>query len=171
MEGFWLLLGHLVGDYIVQNDWMAANKSNPHPGLKPSWSDGAPNPSDREQFRAWMDERNARMDAEDWDGWPARRSKWIVGHFACTIHCLIYTLAIWSCSFWWMPWWGLAVCFVAHWFIDRFRLAGRWMRNVSGQKQFAANFSPPNLPWGVIVVDNTFHLLTLGLIHSLSGGF
>lgn len=28
MESFGLILGHLVGDYIVQNDWMAANKTS-----------------------------------------------------------------------------------------------------------------------------------------------
>jgi hypothetical protein len=27
MDGFALLLGHLVGDYIVQTDWMANNKT------------------------------------------------------------------------------------------------------------------------------------------------
>lgn len=27
MIGFALLVGHMVGDYIAQNDWMAANKS------------------------------------------------------------------------------------------------------------------------------------------------
>lgn len=26
MNGFGLLCGHLIGDYILQNDWMAANK-------------------------------------------------------------------------------------------------------------------------------------------------
>lgn len=30
MEGFAILVGHLVGDYILQNDWMASNKTNPH---------------------------------------------------------------------------------------------------------------------------------------------
>jgi hypothetical protein len=29
VNGFGLLIGHLVGDYIFQNDWMAANKVNP----------------------------------------------------------------------------------------------------------------------------------------------
>lgn len=28
MEGFSLLLGHLLGDYIFQNDWQAANKTS-----------------------------------------------------------------------------------------------------------------------------------------------
>lgn len=163
MEGFWLLMGHLVGDYLIQNDWMAANKTTPHPGRS------CPPIEEDERYLTGLgaDAINASLVKQH----AAKVRAWYRGHFACTIHCLLYTSSVFAFSFWWMPWWGLAVCFVAHWFIDRFRLAGRWMRNVSGQKQFAANFSPPNLPWGVIVVDNTFHLLTLGLIHSLSGGF
>jgi hypothetical protein len=31
MIGFGLLIGHLAGDYILQNDWQAANK------IKPGW--------------------------------------------------------------------------------------------------------------------------------------
>lgn len=34
MVGLSLILAHLVGDYVVQNDWMASNKSNPYPGFK-----------------------------------------------------------------------------------------------------------------------------------------
>jgi len=112
MESFGLLTGHLIGDYIVQNDWMAANK-----------------------------------------GMPQK-----VGHLACTVHCLCYTLAVWACSFWWVPWWGLAICFAVHWPIDRWRLAGWWMRNVSGQAGFA---NGPLAPWSIIIVDNVFHLATL----------
>jgi hypothetical protein len=29
IDGFGLLCGHLVGDYILQNDWQAGNKTNP----------------------------------------------------------------------------------------------------------------------------------------------
>jgi len=32
MEGFHLLLGHLVGDYILQNDWMAQRKAGQYRG-------------------------------------------------------------------------------------------------------------------------------------------
>ncbi len=110
MIGFGLLCGHLVGDYIVQNDWMAAGKT--------------------------------------------QRS------LPCTVHCLLYTLAVWGCSFWWMPLWGLAVCFAVHWPIDRFRLAAWWMRNVSGQAFFASK-EHLMFPWSIVVVDNTAHLLTL----------
>ena len=138
MEGFGLLVGHLLGDYILQNDWMASNKTNPLPILSgnsclepllPSYQDAA--------------------------------RKWRTGNLACLVHCVLYTLAVWSCSFWWMPLWGLMFCFAVHFPVDRFRLAGWWMRNVSGQAAFA---NGPLAPWSIIVVDNTFHLLTLFLI-------
>lgn len=142
MEGFWLLLGHLIGDYVVQNDWMAKNKVNPHPSTL-----------------------NV-CDASKVEFWEEAEQKWSLGHFACTVHCLFYTLAVWACTFWWMPWWGLLACFLVHWPVDRFRLARRWMCNVSGQKQFAEG---PLSPWSVIIVDNIFHLLTLGVIASVAG--
>ena len=91
MDGFGLLVGHLIGDYIVQNDWMAANKTNCNPG-----SNG-----DR-----WCKENNKGY-LDYWD----TRDKWIEGHIACTIHCLLYTLSVWVCSFWWLPWWGVVACF------------------------------------------------------------
>lgn len=157
MEGFMLLLGHLIGDYVVQNDWQAANKTNAMPdGSRPCthWNDGigagGVTPGT----------------PEDRDAWDAVWWKWMTGHLACTVHCLLYTLAVWACSFWWMPWWGTVACFIVHWPTDRFRLAGRWMRNVSGQKAFATG---PLSPWSVIVVDNTWHLLTLGVIAALAG--
>lgn len=159
MTGFWLLLGHLIGDYIVQNDWMAANKANAYPGPRPGsyhphcFSDGAVGC----EFVPCPD-RTA--------GWLSASRSWRIGHAACTVHCLMYTLAVWSCSFWWMPWWGLVVCFAAHWPVDRLRLAGRWMRNVSGQAGFAAG---PLAPWSVVVVDNVFHLIVLGLIAAAAG--
>ncbi len=120
MNGFALLLAHLVGDYIVQWDWLAANKTVPG-------------------FR---------------------------GLLACTVHCWLYTVAVWAFSWWWMPWWGPALCFAAHWPIDRFRLARVWMIRVSGQAAFATG---PLAPWSVIVIDNVFHLLTLYGIALLAG--
>ena len=132
MDGFGLLIGHLIGDYIVQNDWMAANKS---------------------YRRQWRSPSDPRIQDE--------MAAWKKGHLACTLHCLLYTLAVWACSFWWMPWWGLLVCFAVHWPIDRFRLARLWMERVSGQKAFATG---PFSPWSIIVVDNVFHLMTLFVI-------
>lgn len=151
MDGFGLIVGHLVGDYVLQNDWMAANKTNPSPGREPGYVRGA-------EGGGYI---FIRGDANEWLSWSERRNKWMLGNLACTLHCLLYTLAVWACSFWWMPWWGLVVCFLAHWPVDRFRLARSWMINVAGQSSFATG---PLSPWSVIVVDNTFHLLTLFLI-------
>lgn len=149
MDGFFLLVGHLVGDYVVQNDWQAANKTNPPIGFAHTCTSGdGSDPENCETFRKDFKRRA------------------MTGHLACTVHCLLYTLAVWACSFWWMPWWGAVACFAVHWPLDRFRLAGRWMRNVSGQKAFATG---PLSPWSIIVVDNTFHLATLGVIAAIAG--
>lgn len=153
MEGFGLLIGHLVGDYIFQNDWQAKNKTSGHPGPEPGVGylpDGSP-----------IVAKESPSLMLDLQAWRERRAAWTRGHLACTVHCLLYTIAVFLCSFWWMPMWGLAVCFVLHWPIDRFRLAGRYMRNVSGQRDFATGvFSP----WSIIVVDNVIHLATLFVI-------
>ncbi len=163
MSGFSLLLGHLVGDYIVQNDWMAANKVNPNPGRAPddvarsSFCDGSVVGTEE----GCRPEGIARLVQ-----WEARSVAWELGHVACTVHCLLYTLSVWAFSFWWMPWWGLLACFVIHWPVDRFRLAKWWMVNISGQSAFATG---PLSPWSFILVDNIFHLLTLFVIALLAG--
>lgn len=160
MVGFGLLCGHLLGDYILQNDWMAANKVNPHPGPFPEYTVGADS-TDLPAFREALEKRNQELAK-----WPlARRAYW-VGHLACLVHCLLYTLAVWLCSFWWIPWWGLLACFAIHFPIDRRRLARLWMEKVAGQRQFARE---PLAPWSIVVVDNTFHLLTLFVIALVSG--
>ena len=133
MEGFGLLCGHLVGDYVLQNDWMAANKCNP---------------------MLW----NAAYDPE---GHSTAYRQEVIGHLACFVHCLCYTLSVWAFSYQWMPIWGLLVCFALHFPIDRFRLAKTWMIHVSGQKGFATG---PLAPWSFIIVDNVFHLVTLYII-------
>ena len=43
---------------------------------------------------------------------------------------------------------------------SRFRLAAWWMNNISGQKFFASK-DHPMWPNSIILVDNTFHLVTL----------
>lgn len=147
--GLGLIVAHPVGDYIVQNDWMARCKIASHPG-KP--------PTEKDCIRALMPDASLSLKTELWN---QKLSEYHQAIAACTIHCLLYTIAVWGCSFWWMPWWGLAACFIVHWPIDRFRLAGRWMRNISGQAVFATG---PLSPWSIIVVDNTIHLLTLFVI-------
>lgn len=146
MDGLWLLAGHLIGDYILQNDWMATNKVNPFRLPKKTTDPGINTVAEQvtDLFETCDEMRRV-----------------LTGHLACTVHCFCYTLAVWLCSFWWMPWWGLVACFAIHWPIDRFRLARLWMVNCSGQKAFATG---PLSPWSIIVVDNTFHILTVLLI-------
>jgi len=110
MSGFMLLCGHLVGDYLLQNDWMALHKRN--------------------------------------------------NSFRCLVHCVLYTFAVWLFAASWITLPGLAFCLITHFVFDRFGLARRYMRLV-GQEQFATG---PCAPWSIIVVDNTFHLITLALI-------
>jgi hypothetical protein len=154
LEGFGLLVGHLTGDYLVQNDWMAKNKVNPRPGKEGHPSAG----TDAEYVES--------LKAKEQREWWVARDAYRRGHLACTVHCLLYTAAVWAYSWWWMPWWGLLVCFLVHWPTDRFRLARWWMLRVSGQKDFATG---PLAPWSVIVVDNTWHLTTLFWIAWFAG--
>lgn len=116
MDGFGLLVGHLVGDYIAQDDWMAREKT----------------------------------------------SEGFISHIACTVHCLLYTLSVWTFTLFQLPWWACLICFLVHWPIDRFRLARKWM-NISGQKAFA---SGELAPWSIIIVDNTIHLVTLWILQN-----
>jgi hypothetical protein len=171
MDGFGLLIGHLLGDYIFQNDWMAANKTNLHPGPCPASPFSIPGILGARVVQQIIRDMGASVGLLPDDVgeaglrrlavWEDARQRWWLGHLACTIHCLIYAISVWLCSWWWMPWWGVLACFVVHWPIDRWRLARVWMMHVSGQKAFA---SGALAPWSVIVVDNTFHLLTLFVI-------
>ena len=97
-------IGHLVGDYIFQNDWQAQNKKK--------------------------------------------------RDLPCLVRVLLYTLAIWIFTSW--PLWALFVVAFTHAIQDRTTIIEKWM-NIAGQKGFVEHMSP----WSVIIVDNTFHLLTL----------
>lgn len=159
MTGIDILLGHLVGDYIVQNDWMALNKTHPWPKQQ-SWVYAARTRSRDEHGQPWS--LGVLNDVEIYE--EAMR-KFKLGCLACTIHCLCYTLAVAAFTFWWMPWWGYLACFLIHWPIDRFRLAREWMVRF-GQEKFATG---PLSPWSIILVDNIWHLLTLYCIALLAG--
>lgn len=156
MNGFSLILAHLLGDYILQNDWMAKNKANPHPGPFPDLRFDKDEP---------VADSYSKYDAAVYE-WHRTRDAHAQGTLACAVHCTFYTLAVWALTWWWMPWWGLLACWVLHYPLDRYRLAGWWMRNVSGQQAFAEG---PLSPWSIIVVDNTAHLLVLYGIALLAG--
>lgn len=113
MTGFGALLGHLVGDYLLQNDWQALNKTKQT--------------------------------------------------FPCLVHCVLYTLAIWAFTYSWITPLGLAIIFVTHFMMDRWRLATVYM-DLAGQKGFKEHLAP----WSVIIVDNTIHLLTIWAVYQIS---
>lgn len=107
-----LILAHLLGDYVLQNDWQARQKTS--------------------------------------------------SSVACAVHVLLYTLVhvavVETFASW--PWWAYVAIAVPHFVVDRWGLAGWWMKNVSGQSRFYSAMSP----WSVVVVDNTFHLLTSAVV-------
>ena len=100
-----LLLGHLVGDYLLQTDWMGNTK---------------------------------------------KTNSW-----ACAAHVLIYSSVVQL--FMWWPWWAFPITFVTHYAIDRTWVIAWYIKKMR-MKRF---LEPPLLPWAYIIVDNTFHLLTL----------
>lgn len=156
MESLGLIVGHLLGDFCVQNDWMAKNKTNPSAGSRPV---------EKVQYGRHafgFEARITPIESADSDAWIERRIQQRIGDLACLVHCILYTLSVWICSFWWMPVWGLAIVFLAHYPIDRWRLAYLWMQ-YSGLKHFSSK-DHPMFPWSIVVVDNTFHLLTLFVI-------
>lgn len=147
--GYMALLGHLVGDYIIQNDWMAAWKTRR-------------NATEEEMFREhlFLLEGQGRADAIQCLHWRIA----FKGMLACTIHCALYTLSVSIFCYAWITPSAVALIFLAHWPVDRYRLAYLWMTRVSRQAHFARGIMAP---WSVVVVDNTFHLLTIALAYHL----
>lgn len=121
------MLGHFVGDYLLQTQWMATRKT-----------------------------------IEGWEG-----------HKACTVHVLLYMLAV-ALFTGWYPLFLLAIG-IPHWIIDRWSLGGVWLKWKNGyslhkvwrQAPLCANPAPDELQqnvWKVafaapvyIFNDNTMH--------------
>lgn len=143
------LIGHLVGDYILQNDWQALNKKNSRPGPKPCWTVDA-NPHDLPGFRAALEARNKAMDE-----YPAKRRAFWMGRLACLVHCLIWATCV--CLFAGWGWAAFAFLFATHFVQDRTGVIRWWMKTV-GQEKFATG---PCSPWSIIVVDNVWHVLQI----------
>lgn len=91
-------IAHLVGDYILQNDWMANNKKG---ALFPPHVDLAMEPK-------------------------ASGTRWLVSLFPCLVHVTLYTLAVWAFTLW--PWWALVIVFVTHFIQDRTNIIAWSMR-------------------------------------------
>lgn len=144
MLGFALLLGHLLGDYVFQNDLIAKDKAHRYPAS--TGTDSC------ELARAL---------------WREKKVLWQWSHAICTLHCVIYASVIYlvTCPLHTFPYWFYLAVGIIHWPIDRYSLAKWWMINVSNQINFATG---PLAPWSIIVIDNVFHLATLYVLVLLS---
>ena len=120
------LLGHLIGDYLLQSKNMALQKSEP-----------------------------------TWHGFKM-----------CTIHVLLYTIAVCAMMQTTDPIIWLLV-FIPHWIVDRWSLASYWLKLIRGRTFESAynsndKFREFDIAFTCIVytvTDNTIHLLCLwGLI-------
>ncbi len=88
----------------------------------------------------------------------------------CTIHCVLYTLAVCVLTWQFSPWFALSV-FVPHWLIDRFSLANHWLKLIRGRTFESAFLSEDayrefDIPFTAIVytvVDNSAHFFCLWL--------
>ncbi len=114
-------LGHIIGDYLFQTDYMAFNKKS--------------------------------------SGWK--------GVWACTFHCLTYVVPV--CLFLWTSDWLVwLLVFASHWAIDRTKFVAWWMDKVKRlsfkKAESAGTFLTATYAFLSIVVDNTFHFLSLWLI-------
>ena len=107
------LLGHLVGDYLLQNDWMAMNKKS----------------------------------------WKA------LGWLSCTVHCLLYSIAVCAFTGWWD--WRFLLVFFSHMALDKTMVVVGYMKLTGSFKRIISDPSNPSAIWAYAVVDNTFHLVTL----------
>jgi len=123
-----MILGHLIGDYLFQNNKMALEKSKPG-------------------FR---------------------------GILYCTIHSLIYTFFV--CLFLWtLNPLIIILIFLSHWPIDRWSLASKWLKLITGRDFIAAynskdKYREINISFSCLVyaiADNTMHIILLWFISFL----
>jgi hypothetical protein len=106
MELFnWLIIGHLVGDYLFQTSWMQRKTKN---------------------------------------------------YLPLIVHSAIYTLAValFALLRGGLSFWGIGLIFICHIILDQRKFIEFWARTVTGTA---------NIEWLKIVLDQSWHILILGL--------
>ena len=160
MESFGLLMGHLLGDFIFQNDWVARWKSA-KPGEMTDAELASMNSSETNALsvNTVPGVRGFRQNVEsmkfDFEWRP---------FVACFYHCILYTFSVYLCCFWFLSWWAYPIVFIAHFPVDRWRLARKFM-SWNKLEVFATGIFSP---WSIIVVDNIIHLFVLYVVGILS---
>jgi hypothetical protein len=141
-----VLAGHLIGDWIVQTDWQAANKVRPEPIPK-----GDPVPVSALNREMQIAMHRAGIGGEKlWrESWRANQAHMLGYHTALVVCC------------WRMPPRRLArllvVSWVTHSFIDR-RWPVKWLMEHTGSAPFSET------SWGPMCVDQALHLSILALL-------
>jgi Protein of unknown function (DUF3307) len=128
------IIGHLVGDYLLQNDWMALKKKSPSFFYKPYWGN-----------RSWQFRLTTCF-------------RWV--SIPCLVHCALWTGAVCAFAGWKSPV-LIAILFAAHYIQDRTHIIKFWMTRINHQPKFV---EPPMAPWSLIVVDNVWHIVTIWLV-------
>lgn len=88
-------------------------------------------------------------------------------NFVCIFHALVYSLPFLFVSngiYWW-------IIFVSHFFIDRFALAGYWIRLINWDWKNSEPWlkEPAYISiWVFIITDNTFHIIINSICIHLS---
>ena len=110
----WLLLGHLIGDFLFQTDTMAKHKP------------------------------------QNW--------RWMLGHVGLYMVPMTVIITAFGLSHVlpaWLPVAAWLFVFGTHLGLDQRSFTARWMRMVGAS---------PDHPWLPIVVDQSFHLITLAIV-------
>lgn len=94
------------------------------------------------------------------------------GHLWCTIHCVVYTIAV--CLFvQTVNPFIVGLVFLSHWPFDRWSLGGKWLRLIRGRDFIAAHYDKANefreisISFSCLVyavADNTIHLVLLWFV-------
>lgn len=163
------LIAHLIGDFLLQIDWMADKKKSAWPCTGPE-TDGKA--EDKNPHRPWpcaihwpwpcMESQADKNKNSTWP-WPGtelqkdgkENSPW-----ACTAHVAAYMLPF--LLFVDLTWQQFILIAGQHWIQDRTQIVKQFMVHVAGQKNFAENKT--FFPWGLILHDNIWHLVWLYLI-------
>jgi hypothetical protein len=107
-----LFVGHLAGDFLLQNRWMAENKNK----------------------------KNAPL----------------------IVHSAVYTMAVatFSLAGGGLKWYCIVLAFLSHVFLDQRNFVLFWAKTVT---------RATDVPWLLIMLDQTWHLLVLLVIAGLNG--
>lgn len=126
-------LGHLVGDYLVQNNWMAVNKAKPFARTRRDVETSA---------GLFFEMVNEPLQAINWHAFT-----WMLS--VALFMVPVAYLAFGSVT---VAWLAMLALGVIHWVQDR-RFPVVWFMKKTGKD--------PSVVWLLIVVDNVWHLLQI----------